>query len=105
VPLSVVVLINKIAKQAHLLSLNATIEAARVGDAGRGFAIVANEVKELASQTSIATKDIASQVKQIQLSPREPFDSVKLISADIHGMAERMSTIVEAVARQESRLP
>jgi hypothetical protein len=56
VPLSVVVLINKIAKQAHLPSLNATIEAARVGDAGRGFAIVANEVKELASQTSIATR-------------------------------------------------
>jgi methyl-accepting chemotaxis protein len=79
----VVVLINKIAKQTHLPSLNATIEAARIGDAGRGFAVVANEVKELASQTSIATEDIASQVKQIQLSSRENIDSVKLISADI----------------------
>jgi methyl-accepting chemotaxis protein len=93
----VVVLINKIAKQTHLLSL----KAARIGDAGRGFAVVANEVKELASQTSIATEDIASQVKQIQLSSRETIDSVKLISADIHGMAEPMSTIAEAIARQE----
>jgi methyl-accepting chemotaxis protein len=97
----VVVLINKIAKQTHLLSLNATIEAARIGDAGRGFAVVANEVKELASQTSIATEDIASQAKQIQLSSRETINSVKLISADIHGMAEPMSTIAEAIARQE----
>ncbi len=51
---SVVALINKIARQTHLLSLNATIEAARVGDDGRGFSVVTNEVKELANQTSLA---------------------------------------------------
>ena len=98
---SVVVLINKIARQTHLLSLNATIEAARVGDAGRGFSVVANEVKELANQTSLATEDITSHVKQIQSSSRETIESVKLISADIHGMAMRMASIAEAVGHQE----
>ena len=98
---SVVVLINKIARQTHLLSLNATIEAARVGDAGRGFSVVANEVKELANQTSLATEEITSHVKQIQSSSRETIESVKLISADIHGMAMRMASIAEAVGHQE----
>ena len=59
-------LIDTIARQTNLLALNATIEAARAGDAGRGFAIVAGEVKNLARQTADATESIARQIAQVQ---------------------------------------
>ena len=62
----VVELINTIASQTNLLALNATIEAARAGEAGRGFAIVATEVKALANETTRATEAISSQVGHIQ---------------------------------------
>ncbi|MFP4371094.1 MAG: methyl-accepting chemotaxis protein [Halanaerobium sp.] len=62
----IVSLINGISEQTNLLALNAAIEAARAGEAGRGFSVVAEEIRELAEQSSKATDDIAKLIKSIQ---------------------------------------
>ena len=64
-------LINDIASQVNVLSLNASIEAARAGDAGRGFMVVANEIRKLANNTSTATKKVAVLIDSIQSDIRQ----------------------------------
>ena len=72
----VVVTITKVADQTNLLSLNAAIEAERAGEHGRGFFVVATEIRRLADQTAVATYDIGQMVKEIQAA----------VSAGVMGM-------------------
>lgn len=96
----VVKVITAIAQQTNLLALNATIEAARAGESGKGFAIVANEVKELAKQTARATEDIHRRVEAIQTDTRVAGESITEITSVIQQMNELQVTIAGAVEEQ-----
>jgi methyl-accepting chemotaxis protein len=84
----IVGMIQAISGKTNLLALNATIEAARAGDAGRGFSVVASEVKDLANQTAQATEEIASQVQVIR-------DEVNRTVHNIHDIAQ----VIERLSR------
>ncbi len=99
---SIVLLIEKIAKETRLLALNANIEAARAGDAGRGFAVVANEVKNLADQTNRATGDIRSEIHAMQAVIRNTAEAIGEVAAKVDVATGNISGIAGAVTEQEA---
>ena len=96
----VIRVITSIAEQTNLLALNATIEAARAGEAGKGFAVVASEVKDLAQETSRATEDISRRVQSIQSDTGGAVTAIEEISRVIARISDFQTTIASAVEEQ-----
>jgi methyl-accepting chemotaxis protein len=97
---NVVHLISKIAEQTNLLALNATIEAARAGESGKGFSVVAHEVKDLARSTALATEEIRVVIQSIQADSREAVNAVSEVRETIQHIMNISNSIATAVDQQ-----
>jgi methyl-accepting chemotaxis protein len=95
-------LISRITGQTNLLALNATIEAARAGEAGRGFVVVANEVKALAGQTAQTTHDIHARVAAIESAAQSTFGLVQSVDGILGDLAGSIGSASTSVQQQLS---
>ncbi|MDJ0835962.1 MAG: HAMP domain-containing methyl-accepting chemotaxis protein [Acidobacteriota bacterium] len=96
----VVQVIDEIAEKTNLLALNASIEAARAGDAGKGFNVVANEVKDLSKQTAEATQNIVEQIEEMQQNTQTSIEAITEITEIINELNSVNLTIAGAVEEQ-----
>jgi methyl-accepting chemotaxis protein len=97
---AVIKVITSIAEQTNLLALNATIEAARAGEAGKGFAVVASEVKELARDTAKATEEIGGRIESMQGDTQRAVDAISEIGKVIEQIDSLQTKIAAAVEEQ-----
>ncbi|MBF8271736.1 MAG: Methyl-accepting chemotaxis sensory transducer [Magnetococcales bacterium] len=91
--------VKKIAGQTKLLAINAGIEAAQAGKSGRGFLVVAEEVKELSKQTSAATTAISREIQEIQLAANETAASLKMITKRLDEVKDSNYKIFDILER------
>ncbi len=105
---NVLVTITKVADQTNILSLNAAIEAEKAGDAGRGFSVVATEIRRLADQTSVATWDIEQMLKEMQSAVSASVMGMDKFSDEIRrsvGEVRQVSEQLSSVILQVQQLP